>query len=931
MSNWHLNTWVLIGSALWGLGYVQPIAAQVVPDTTLPTGERSQVTGNPNFQIDGGARRGGNLFHSFSQFSIPTGGSASFNNAPTILNIFARITGNSLSNIEGLIRSNGTANLFLLNSNGILFGSNASLNMGGSFVATTASAIGFPNGEVFSSDATQPLPSQLLTVNPNAFFFSQLTPQPIVNRSTLDGTGLQVPLKQNLLLVGGSVQLDNGRIASPGSYVELGSVGGIGTVGLVTTPEDWQLNIPNNVARADVFLSNNSRINVLAGEGGSIAIAARNVFLNQESRLRVGIDGESGFTGAQTGGIQIDATEAVNLASRATIRTEVLSGGKGNVGNMTITAGSLSLTENARLIAVTTGEGNVGSVNINARDTVFLDGSSIFGGVQNNAIGNTGGINITTGSLSLVGGAQLLSSGRGRGNAGSVNIRARDTVLVEGEDPSGAFASTIFTQVNPGALGQGGDVTILTGTLFLTNGGAVNTANTGGVGNAGRVTIQARDSVQIRGTAPLLTDNRSGVFTSATEGSVGSGGDVSITTGSLSVSDQGRIITNAEGQGNAGNIQIQARDAIVFEGGDAISTLSPGAVGRGGDINITARSLSLLNGSQLSAATAGAGNAGNISMTTLEFASFSGVNSSGRSSGLLTTTEPSATGSGGEIRLSTGTLQITNGAEVTVSSSSLGRAGSVFLNANQISLNNQGSLRADTSGGGGNISLRSPLLLLRRGSNITTNATGSDIPGGNIAIETRFLVAAPNEDSNISANSEDFRGGNVGIKAFSIYGIQPRLSPTRLSDITATGATLALSGTIEVTTADLDPTSGLVALPTDLVDSSRLIAQGCPANQGNSFVITGRGGIAPTPEQQLDDDADWQDRRRLVATQTHPEKNDRSQQSANRSHASSTHPQIIEATGWRITPTGQVILVATLPDSTVQNPFNQPVACNERR
>lgn len=180
----HLKAWVLTVIGLSALFGVQSISAQVVPDNTLPAGERSQVVGNPNVQIDGGARRGGNLFHSFSQFSIPTGGSAYFNNAVDVQNIFSRVTGGSISNIDGLIRANGTANLFLLNPNGILFGPNASLNIGGSFVATTANAIGFPNGEVFSSDATQPLPSQLLTINPNALFFNQLAPQPIVNRST---------------------------------------------------------------------------------------------------------------------------------------------------------------------------------------------------------------------------------------------------------------------------------------------------------------------------------------------------------------------------------------------------------------------------------------------------------------------------------------------------------------------------------------------------------------------------------------------------------------------------------------------------------------------------------------------------------------------------------------------------------------------------
>ncbi|WP_413201396.1 filamentous hemagglutinin N-terminal domain-containing protein, partial [Nostoc piscinale] len=118
------------------------VNAQVTPDGTLNTA----VSGSNHYSITNGTRVGNNLFHSFSQFSIPTGSSASFDNATDIQNIFSRVTGGNLSNIDGRVSANGNANLFLLNPAGMIFGKNASLNIGGSFIGTTANSIKFADG-----------------------------------------------------------------------------------------------------------------------------------------------------------------------------------------------------------------------------------------------------------------------------------------------------------------------------------------------------------------------------------------------------------------------------------------------------------------------------------------------------------------------------------------------------------------------------------------------------------------------------------------------------------------------------------------------------------------------------------------------------------------------------------------------------------------
>jgi large exoprotein involved in heme utilization and adhesion len=501
------------------------------------------------------------------------------------------------------------------------------------------------------------------------------------------------------------------------------------------------------------------------------------------------------------------------------------------------------------------------------------------------------------------------------------------------------------------------------------------------------------------------------MFATTPQGAVGSGGDIIITTGSLSVSDQGRISTRAQGQGNAGNIQIQANGTVSFDGGDAISTLEQGAVGKGGDIDITARSLSLVNGSQLSSATSGEGTAGNIRLSANTVGLSSGgrlltttssngqagditvntpdlqlsgatsglfaettsgadagnltiqplgngqsvqvnlqdgaqisasTSSSGRGGTLMITAPESITltgngsiiaaetggsGMGGNLNLQTGTLSIQNRAEVTVSSSGTGSAGSLFVDANQIYLDNQGRIRADTTGGGGNINLRSPLILLRNGSSITTDARGSNIPGGNISIDTDNLVAVPSENSDISANSANFRGGNVTVRASGLFGIEFREQLTPLSDITATGATSEFSGTVDIITPGIDPARGLAELPTGVVDASDAIAQGCRDVQGSSFVVTGRGGWPPTPQQALGDDPRWRDWRTPAGVSRQPNAT-RQGSLPPSANPLRTKSLLVEATGWMFGADGKVILTASEPHVSSPNRWGQPVNCD---
>ncbi|OKH38050.1 hypothetical protein NIES2119_10830 [[Phormidium ambiguum] IAM M-71] len=769
-------------SALLILLISYPTTAQIIPDNTVNT----TVTPNGNINvIEGGTRAGNNLFHSFQEFSIPTGSEAFFNNAFDIRNIFSRVTGRSISNIDGLIRANGIANLFLLNPNGIIFGQNARLNIGGSFLATTANSFKFADGIEFS--ATNPQTAPLLSVNvPIGLQYGKNAAEIRVQgkgqdlgfaTESFDSSlnPLEVLPGKTLTFVGGNVVVDGGILQAPGGRVEIGGITGEGTVGLNA---DGSLSFPEGVVLSDISITNKAGINVIASGGGSITITGRNLDISGESLLTAGIAAGKGSVDAVAGDISLNASEVINISS--------------------------SRIEN----------------NVNPVDSKGIP-----------SIGNSGDIIIQTGSLYLIDGVLLDSSTFGQGNAGNVKITATDTVSFDG-------GSRALSAVRKEAIGSAGGIEIITKSLFVT-GDSLLATSTLGKGNAGNVKITATDTVSFDGGSRALS--------SVAEGAIGNGGSIEIITKSLTFTSNAQLVADTDGQGNAGSVKITATDTVSFDVRGAFSTVSEKAIGNGGSIEITAKSLSVTNGALLSSSTLGKGNAGSVKITASDSVSFDGVDSNGYYSGAFSTVETEAIGNGGDIDITTRSLSLTNGAELSATSEGNGAAGNINLKANSIRLSDEAYIIADTVKGQGNITMESQSLIMRRGSNITTNATGK-ATGGNITINTDVLAAL--ENSDISANAEDSFGGRVIINAQGIFGTKFRPDTTPESDITATSKLgPQFSGTVQINTPEVDPNSGLVNLPENAVDVSRLVPKGCVARrkETGAFYITGNGGFQYRP------------------------------------------------------------------------------------
>ncbi|MCY6494438.1 two-partner secretion domain-containing protein [Leptolyngbya sp. GGD] len=810
----------------------------IVPDSTLgasnSTIQETTIRGLPSTLIQGGSSQGANLFHSFLRFNIPVGRGAYFANPDGIKNIFSRVTGAEGSEIFGRLGVLGDANLFLMNPNGILFGQTGSLDVNGSFVATTANAIQF--GDRGSFDTANP-PNSVLTIDPSAFLFTQVQAGAQIAAS---GGVLRVPSSQSLVLLGGDISLDREILSALGGQIELGGLIASGKVAISQEGKAITLSFPENLTRGNVTLQNQSIATVrTAKNSGNLAINARDVNILGNSQILAGTLQEQESFDHKAGNITVNATDNVNIRARSVIRNDVYNTQSGNAGDLNITARSLSLSDNSYLSSSTFGKGSAGNITIQTRENISLENQSlIFSRVGTNAIGQAGNIILDTSTLDLNNSSQLSAATFGEGDAGNILINARDRVLVR--NGNSLNQSGIFSTVEENAIGAGGDIKITTRSLEMTRGGLI-TAGISGEGNGGDITINARDRIVLQGGIALSNGGfiPTAINNDARQGSIGEAGDINVETGALqllngaglssSTGGQGaagrvilnvrdraslnrsfivsqvssqnqestergginifagtlelkdsRISTRTLSKGNAGNIILKIDNQATLDNSLIFSSIDTDAIGQSGDIWISAKGLELSNSSQLSSATFGKGSAGNIEIEVRDQITIKDQKPFGLLlNGIFSTVEKDAAGQGGDIRITTGSLDLKNGGQITASNAGTGDAGDVVINARDRITSTTG-FRTATASNGTSFSF---VFFNSISSRVGENGRGN---AGDLKLSTSTLELF-NETQLLSDTSGIGNAGNIVINTSDRVLFDSSFAKTRVSSKNAVG------------------------------------------------------------------------------------------------------------------------------------------------
>lgn len=725
--------------------------AQVSADQTLGA-EASvvapdvEVRGEIADLIEGGATRGTNLFHSFSDFNVLENQRVYFANPEGIESILSRVTGDRTSNLFGTLGVDGVANLFLVNPNGIAFGPNVNLDVEGSLYVTTGDAIALGEG-VFS--AASPNQSQLLSIAPSTSFFNYLSEDSgdIVNRgqvfaggdlslaaNNLDSQGLIVAAGNLSLLAGNTVQIRD-TTYSPYTVFADGEV-------LIRALGD-----------VDIETYTGHSLHILSG--GAVSVGTANVisesgtsgidFLKETVRLSDGslvdVDGEVKPTFDIRAGVNPDK---LGFSTMLNDETDAYI-------NRPISADPSSANISVKDVRVSGPNGSVLLTNQYFPNPQLEEGD-IFVESELAAVNSGGGI-----SAGFRGGGQISLDARD-------NISVVDSVisttsssnpghgisLLAGKNIRFSSPFSRFTGISivpdPTVQNGGSDIRVVADSLKIAEGAQINTS-----------TLDSTDA-----------------------------GNIIISAKNLEVTSGAQLATSTFGDGSAGNVILNISKTAVLDGGRVLSGVGQDSKGKGGNIEINAANLEVTNGAILSASTLGEGAAGNISFNILGKISIN--------NGTVSTF--SLANSGGQIDIQADGVVLRNDGDIsTFVASGQGSSGKIMISSSYtIALEDSDILAFSADGRGGAIDLSRTTLFSQNLSLASKKLTQEELFSldGNNRVDINATGGI--ESGAISINDASFIENSLSELPDTLFDADVLVANSCIARSNSNGGTLILTG-----------------------------------------------------------------------------------------------------------------------------------------
>jgi large exoprotein involved in heme utilization and adhesion len=749
----------------------------------------------------------------------------------------------------------------------------------------------------------------------------------VVSTAQAGGNGSPIAINADTIVAdgGSTFNLSTGIFSTTSS-----TASNAGRGGTITIDSGGNLRLQNEASLvAGSCTARSCGVTAAAGAGGDLTVSVGSVAINSGASLGTVANG-SGNAG----------NVRVTIAGPATIDRSVsapssligldgigsITRGRGNAGNVTVSAGSLSLTNNG-LVSSTTfttagaAAGNAGSVLVDVSGMLSIDGSGGFpppnsrtgilgdthsagraghvtviadditigrlgyiaSDIASPGSGNGGNVTVTTNNLRIADSGQISSSTFAGGDSGNVSIKVADGLTIDG----GGRTTGIFSQANPGSRKNAGTVSVSAGSLSIIDNGQI-AVGTFGPGSGGSISVDVAGGLTIDGaTAPGLF---TGIASQANKGSIGNAGPISISAGSLSVANQGKISSQTLGTGSAGQITVAAGALSIASNGQIASAAATGSSGKGGNVAVTVAGQLLIDGTQsdqtsltgISTQSQGSGDAGSVLVKagTLSIDHFSGISSSTFASGkagsvavavngllaidgsgtnpdvmptgIVTNSAAGSSGNAGDVSVQAGALSMVNGGSISSAltpfmnlPASTGNGGVVAVNVGGLlSLSGSGSrigteTNAGSTGNAGSITVNARQIALANGGEIISTTAGTGA-GGSVSVTTPgalVLDGAGVANTQIAASATGPQSGAGG----SVIVAANALTIQGGAQIASSTAGPSKGGDIAVTVANGVKLSGVGPSGASGVTAS---AQLGSSGQAGEVVVTAGGAIA---------------------------------------------------------------------------------------